>query len=94
MTTLPPDRLRQGLSAIDDEQPRHVRVEPALDEIVDERLHGCGVLGRTFDKTERMFGAHGVDPNRRHKDQIVIQMNAVDLDHQPRLPRRPAGDGG
>ena len=29
-----------------------------------------------------MFVAHGVDPNRRHKDQIIIQVNAVDLDHQ------------
>ena len=31
------DRLGQRLRAVDDEEPRHRRVEPALDEIVDER---------------------------------------------------------
>src|SRR4029077_20427367 len=33
------DCFGQGLGTVDDEEPRHRRVEPALDEIVDERLN-------------------------------------------------------
>ena len=40
------DRLGQGLRAVDDEEPRHRRVDPALDEIVNEGLDGRGVLMR------------------------------------------------
>ena len=40
------DRRGQGLRAVDDEEPRHRRVDPALDEIVNEGLDGRGVLMR------------------------------------------------
>src|SRR6202023_4276023 len=33
-----PDRPRQRLRAVDDEQTRHRRIEPALNQVVDERL--------------------------------------------------------
>jgi hypothetical protein len=46
------DCLGQRLGAIDDEQPRHRRVEPALDQVVDERLDCRGVLRRTLDEAE------------------------------------------
>ena len=52
-----PDRLGQRLGAVDDEQPRHRRIEPALDQIVDQRLDHRGVLGRTLDQAERMLDA-------------------------------------
>ena len=38
------DCFGQGLGAVDDEEPRHRRVEPALDEIVDERLNSRGIF--------------------------------------------------
>ena len=34
----PADRLGQGLRAVDDEQPRHRRIEPALDPIYARKL--------------------------------------------------------
>jgi hypothetical protein len=42
------DRFRERLRSIDDEQPRHRRIEPARDQIVDQGLHHGGVLGRAF----------------------------------------------
>ena len=56
-----PDRFRERLRSVDDEQPRHRRIEPARDEIVDERLHHGGVLGRAFNEPERMLHAFAVD---------------------------------
>jgi hypothetical protein len=38
--------LAQRLGAVDDEQAAHGGIEPALDKIVDQRLHHGGVLGR------------------------------------------------
>src|SRR5450830_1076784 len=40
------DDFAQRLGAIDDEQPADLRVEPALDQIVDERLLDGRILGR------------------------------------------------
>ena len=49
------DHLAQRLSAVDDEQPADLRVERAFDQIVDERLHDGGILGRPFDQAERVL---------------------------------------
>ena len=76
------DRLGQGLRAVDDEEPWHRRVEPALDKIVDEGLDGRGVLRCALDQAKRMLGARRVDTDRRDEDQILVHVNAVDLDHQ------------
>jgi hypothetical protein len=38
----------QRLGAIDDEQPADLRVEPAFDQIVDERLYDGCILGRSL----------------------------------------------
>jgi hypothetical protein len=78
----PPCASRWGLCAVDDEESRHRRIEPALDQIVDERPDGRGVLSRTFDKAERMLVALRVDTDRHDQDQIFVDVNAVDLDHQ------------
>jgi hypothetical protein len=48
-------RAAQRLGAVDDEQPADLRVEPAFDQIVDERLHDGGFLGRPFDQAERVL---------------------------------------
>ena len=42
-----------GAASVDAEQATDLRVEPALDQIVDERLHDGGILGRPFDQAER-----------------------------------------
>ena len=76
------DCFGQGLRAIDDEEPRHRRVEPALDEIVDECLNGRGIFRCTLGEAERMLVALCIDTECRDQDQIVVHVNAVDLDHQ------------
>ena len=76
------DRLRQGLCAVDDEEPRHRWIEAALDEIVDERLNGHGIFRRTLGQTKRVLVAIRVDTDCRNQDQVFVHMNAVDLDDQ------------
>src|SRR3954470_3013785 len=44
------DDFAQCLGAVDDEQPADLRVEPALDQVVDQRLHDSGVLGGSLDQ--------------------------------------------
>jgi hypothetical protein len=51
------DNFAQRLGAIDDEQPADLRVEAALNQIVDERLDDGCILGRPFDQAERVFMA-------------------------------------
>ena len=46
------------------------------------RLRSRGVLRRTLGEAERMLFALRVDTDRRDQDQIVVHVNAVDLDHQ------------
>src|SRR6516164_5101984 len=43
------DNFAQRLGAVDDEQPADLGIKPALDQVVDERLHDGGVLGCSFD---------------------------------------------
>ena len=50
-----PDRLGKSLRAVDDEQTRRGGIEPALDEIVDQRPHGRGVFRGALDRAERML---------------------------------------
>src|SRR5262249_51406244 len=51
------DGFAQRLGAVNDEQPADLGIKPALDQVVDERLHDGGVLGCSFDQGERMFVA-------------------------------------
>ena len=50
--------------------------------IIDERLDGRGVLRRPLDEAERMLVALRIDTDRCDQDQILVHVNAVDLDHQ------------
>src|SRR6516164_4989746 len=78
--------LRQGLRSINDEQPRHRRIKPALDKILDQGLSGRGTLRRAFGKAERMLVTLRIDADRCHEGHILVHMNAVDLDHQQIKP--------
>ena len=44
--------------------------EPSLDEVVQQRLDGCGVLRRTLDESERMLVAIGVDADGGEQHEV------------------------
>ena len=48
----PTNDLTQRLGTVDDEQPADLWVEPALDQIVDQRLHHASILGRPFKPSQ------------------------------------------
>ena len=50
-----PDRLGKSLRAVDDEQQRRGGIEPALDQIVDQRSRGRGVFRGALDRPEWML---------------------------------------
>src|SRR5450756_1273185 len=77
-----PDRLGKSLRAVDDEEARHGGIEAALDEIVDQRLHGRRVFRGALDQPERMLVAVHIDADRRDEGHVLVHVNAVDLDHQ------------
>ena len=60
----------------------HRRVEPARDQVVQQGLNRCGVLGRPFHQRQRMLVAFAVNPDRGDQHEIVAEMQPVDLDHQ------------
>ena len=76
------DDFAQRLGAVDDEQPADLGIKPALDQVVDERLHDGGVLGCSFDQGERMFVAVPIDAERGDQHQVVADVKPVDLDDQ------------
>ena len=57
-------------------------IKPALDQVVDERLHDRGVLGCAFDQGERMFVAFSINAEGSDQHQVVADMQPVDLDDQ------------
>jgi hypothetical protein len=83
------DDFAQRLGAVDDEQPADLRIEPALNQIVDQRLHHGGILSCSLDQTERMLVAFAIDAKSGNQHQVVADMQAVDLDD----PTGPAGTG-
>ena len=76
------DDFAQRLGAVNDEQPADFRVEPALDQIVDQRLHDGGVLCRPFDQAERMLVAFTIDTESGDQHKVVADMQPVNLDDQ------------
>jgi len=70
-----------SLGAIEDEQPTDLRIKPALDQVVDQRLHDNSIPGRPFDHAEPVFVAVGVDCEGGDQHQVVFDLQAVDLAH-------------
>jgi hypothetical protein len=66
------------LGAVDDEQPADPGIKPALDQVIDERLHDRGVLGRSFDQGEWMFVAFSINAEGGDQHQLVADMQPVD----------------
>src|ERR1700674_5865682 len=79
VTEVSANGLRQGLRSINDEQPRHRRIKPALDKILDQGLNGRGTLRRAFGKAERMLVPLRIDADRCHEGHILVHMNAADF---------------
>ena len=63
-------------------RPKVRRIEPAGNEIIDQRLHDCRILGRTLNEPQRMLHAVAVDADRCHQHQVAAHVDAVDLHHQ------------
>src|SRR5256885_7155298 len=74
------DNFAQRLGAVDDEQPADLGIKPALDQVVDERLHDGGVLGCSFDQGERMFVAFSINAEGSDQHQVVADVQPVDLE--------------
>jgi hypothetical protein len=67
------DDFVQRLGAVDDEQPADLGIKPALDQVVDERLHDGGILGRSFDQRERMFVAFSINAEGSDQHQANLR---------------------
>jgi hypothetical protein len=76
------DRLGQRFRPIDDEQAADFRIQPALDQIVQERLRHGGILRGSLEQTERMFDPVAIDADGGQQRQVFGDVDAVDLDHQ------------
>lgn len=73
------DRLEQRFRAVGDEQSWHCRGEPARDQVVQQGLNRCGILGRPFHQRQRMLVAFAVNPDRGDQHKFVAEMQPVDL---------------
>jgi len=54
----------------------------AFDQIVDESLHDSSILGGAFDQAKRMLIAFSIDSERSHQNQVIVDVQAIDLDDQ------------
>jgi hypothetical protein len=76
------DRLDQRLRAIDDEQAAELRIQPAFDQAVQQRLHHSSIFGRSLQQAERVLGTFALDADRRQQGQLAGDVHAIDLDRQ------------
>jgi hypothetical protein len=74
-------RLERDAPGVDDEQTRHRWIEAALDQVVDQRLHHSAMLGCPFHQPERVLEALAIDAERRHQNEMLTDVDAVDLHH-------------
>ena len=61
-------------------------MQPALDQVGQQRLDHGGVFRRPHGQRQHVFFAGPVDADRHHQDMIA-DMQPVDLDHQQVEPR-------
>ena len=73
-------RPAQGLRPVQDEQVGPVRRKPAIDQIVQQRLHGRGTRCRALGHAEDVLVSASVDPDRPDHHHVVGQMQPVHLD--------------
>jgi len=76
------DRLGQRPRAVDDEQAADGRLEAAADHVVEQRLADGGVLRRPLDHAQGMLVAVAVDTHGGQQDQVILDVDAIDLDDQ------------
>jgi hypothetical protein len=74
------DRTAQGLAAVDHEEDRLLAIEPAVDEVGQQRARERGVLGRALPQPERDLDPLGGDPERDDL-RAVGDLQAVEHHH-------------
>src|SRR4051812_43630738 len=67
-----------------------VWVQPALDQIVQQRLHHGRILRGSLDQAQRMLDPVAIDADGGQQRQVLGDMDAVNLDHQ-HIQRRQVG---
>src|SRR5262245_35518356 len=70
------DRCADRLAAINHEQPRLLDVQPALDQMAEQRGADCFVLGGPLPQTEGMFATISIDAQGDH-DAMLSDLDAV-----------------
>jgi hypothetical protein len=71
------DRLAQRLGAIDHHQDGTIGIEPALDQVSQQRLASRGVLGGSFPQPQDMLLAVARDADCRQHDMLG-KVHAID----------------
>src|SRR5205085_10904487 len=69
----------QTLAAVDDEEPRAIRLQPARRQILEHRRARDLVLRRALPEAENVLRARRVDPESA-EDHVLAEVNAVDED--------------
>jgi hypothetical protein len=83
-----PDRLAQRLGAVNDEQAADRWVQAAPDRVIEQRLHGLGVLGGAFDHAERMLALQDLEAHSNGTRQDHIGRETIS-DAQGKNPWQP-----
>ena len=81
------DRFAQGLRTVHHEQPADLRIEPPLDQVVQQRLDHGSVFRRPLDNPERVLLPGTVNADGPDHQKLVPHVQPVDLDHQEIEPR-------
>src|ERR1700730_5529879 len=84
------DRLGESLRAVDDEKARQGGIEAALDEIIDQRLHGRCVFCGALDQPKRMFVAVRINADRRHQGRDYDEIHWAPCFNFPSVDRHSA----
>ena len=76
------NHFAQRLGAVDDEQLADRRVEPALAQIIHQRLHHAGVLGCPSTRPSGCLCSSASMPSAATSTQVVADVQTVNLDDQ------------
>ena len=76
-----PNGLAEGLRPVNHEEEPLLDVEPAVDQVGEQRGHDRRVLGRPVPQAERELVTFGGDPERDDV-RAAVQLDPVEHDHR------------